>query len=78
MLCDELPKASHFLRRTEAGLIQLKLWDWEPVLARHRTVTNLLATMCFPFRIENIWFGKIQQAYIYAKYKAAGVWPPTW
>lgn len=34
--------------------------------------------MCFPFRMENIWFGKIQQTSISStSYKAAGVWPPT-
>ena len=33
--------------------------------------------MCFPFRLENIWFGKIQQVYVYSKYKAAGLRPPT-
>lgn len=34
--------------------------------------------MCFPFRVENIWFGKIQQTSISStSYKAAGAWPPT-
>lgn len=46
-------------------------------LAWHSTVTHWLATMCFPFRLDNIWFGKIQQAYIYSKYKAARLRPPA-